>query len=144
MFNFIISSKDKYYIEELLFSILFEYRIHWWFLPLSMDMFIQLCPTLCDPMDYSLPGSSVYGIFQARILEWFAISLSRGSSQSRDWTQVSCTAGRLYHLSHQGSPRLFTTSNYLFLWKINSSVLSFLHSPTLTSIHDHWKNYSLD
>ena len=42
---------------------------------------LQLCPTLCDPMDYSPPGSSVHGIFQARILEWVAISSSRGSSQ---------------------------------------------------------------
>ena len=40
----------------------------------------QSCPTLSDPMDYSLPGSSVYGIFQARILEWVAISFSRRSS----------------------------------------------------------------
>ena len=40
----------------------------------------QLCPTLCDPMDYNLPGSSVHGIFQARVLEWVAISISRGSS----------------------------------------------------------------
>ena len=39
-----------------------------------------LCPTLCDPMDYSLPGSSVHGIVHARILEWVAISFSRGSS----------------------------------------------------------------
>ena len=99
-------------------SYLFEYRIHWWFLPVSMDMFVQSCPTLCDPMDYSLPGSSVYGIFQARILEWVAISLSRGSSQSRDWTQVSCTAGRLYHLSHQGSPRLFTLPITSFCEKV--------------------------
>ena len=44
----------------------------------------QSCPTLCDPMDYSLPGSSVHGIFQARILEWVAISFSRRSSQPRD------------------------------------------------------------
>ena len=41
----------------------------------------QLCPTLCDPMDCRLPGSSVHGIFQARILEWTAISFPRGSSQ---------------------------------------------------------------
>ena len=41
---------------------------------------IQLCTTLCDPMDYSLPGSSIHGIFQARILEWVAISFSRTSS----------------------------------------------------------------
>ena len=40
----------------------------------------QLRPTLCDPMDYSPPGSSVHGIFQARILEWVAISSCRGSS----------------------------------------------------------------
>ena len=50
--------------------------------------------TLCDPMDFSLPGSSTHGIFQARVLEWAAISFSRGSSQHRDRTQVSCTAGR--------------------------------------------------
>ena len=47
------------------------------------------CPTLCDPMDCSLPGSSVHGISQARILEWFAISYSRGSSKLRDQTHVS-------------------------------------------------------
>ena len=54
----------------------------------------QSCPTLCDLMDFSLPGSSVHGIFQARVLEWVAISFSRGSSQLRDWTQVSHIAGR--------------------------------------------------
>ena len=49
----------------------------------------QSCLTLCDPMDYSLPGSSVHGIFQAIVLEWIAISFSRGSSQPRDRIQVS-------------------------------------------------------
>ena len=52
--------------------------------------------TLCDPMDYSLPGSCICGIFQARILEWDAISFSRKSSQPRDWTQVSCIVGRCF------------------------------------------------
>ena len=56
----------------------------------------QLCPTLCNPMDCSPPGSSVPEIFQARILEWVAISFSRGSSQPRDRTQASCTAGRFF------------------------------------------------
>ena len=56
----------------------------------------QSCPTLCDPVDCSLPGSSVHGIFQARILEWVAISFSRGSSRPRDRTLVSCTAGRRF------------------------------------------------
>ena len=53
----------------------------------------QSCPTLRDPMDCSLPGSSVHGIFQARILERFAIPFSRGSSQPKDQNQVSCIAG---------------------------------------------------
>ena len=58
----------------------------------------QSCPTLCDPMDCSLPGSSIQGILQARILEWVAISFSRGSSQPRDQTQVSCIGGRRFNL----------------------------------------------
>ena len=45
---------------------------------------LQLCPTLCDPMDCSLPGSSVHGILQARILEWVAVPSSRGPSRSRN------------------------------------------------------------
>ena len=52
------------------------------------------CIWLCEPMDCSPPGTSVYGILQAKILEWVAISFSRGSSWLRDWTQVSSTAGR--------------------------------------------------
>ena len=66
----------------------------------------QSCPILCDPVDYSPPGSSVHGVSQARILEWVAISFSRGFSEPRDTTRiswVSCIAGRfLYCLSHQG------------------------------------------
>ena len=49
----------------------------------------QSCPTLCDPMACSLPGSSIHGIFQARVLEWGAIAFSRGSSRPRDRSQVS-------------------------------------------------------
>ena len=51
----------------------------------------QLCPTLCDPMDYT-----IHGILQARILEWVAVSFSRGSFQPRDRTQVSHIAGRFF------------------------------------------------
>ena len=54
-------------------------------------------------MDCSLTGSSVHGIFQARILEWMAIPFSRESSQPRDRTQVSLIAGGFFHLSHQGN-----------------------------------------
>ena len=64
-------------------------------------MCVQSCLTLCDSMDCSLPGSSVHGILQARILEWVAISFSRGSSRPRDQTWVSGVSwvGRwiLYH-----------------------------------------------
>ena len=52
--------------------------------------------TFCDPMDCSLPGSSVHAILQVRILEWVAISFSRGSSWPRDQTWVSCIAGRFF------------------------------------------------
>ena len=63
----------------------------------------QSCLTLCDPTDCSPPGSFVHGILQARTLEWVAIPFSRGSSQRRDQTQVSCI-GRLFlhHPSHRG------------------------------------------
>ena len=53
--------------------------------------------SLCDPTDCSLPGSSVHGILQARVLEWVAMPFSKGSSQPRDQTQVSCFAGRFFY-----------------------------------------------
>ena len=229
----------------------------------------QLCPAVCDPMDYSPPGSSVHGISQARVLGWVAIFFFRGSSRPRDWICVFCIGRQILYAEPPGKPqiclsvqfssvqslshvRLFATpwiaacqaslpitnsqsslkltsiesmmpsshlcrpempSSYpllspspapnpsqhqgLFQWvnsshevgkvlefqlqhhsfqwtpradllqnglvgspcgprdsqessptpqfkSINSSALSFLHSPTLTSIHDHWKNHSLD
>ena len=54
------------------------------------------CVQLCNPVDYSLPSSSVHGIFQARELEWVAIAFSSLSSQPRDWTQVSLIAGKRF------------------------------------------------
>ena len=62
-------------------------------IPMCMCSVAQLCLTFCDPMDYSLPDSSIHEIFQARILEWVAISFSRGSSWPRDWTHISSIAG---------------------------------------------------
>ena len=58
----------------------------------------QSCLTLCDPVECSPSGSSVHGILQARILEWVAISYSRGSSHPRDRTQVSRIAGKHFNL----------------------------------------------
>ena len=69
---------------------------------------LQSCPTLFDTVDLGLPGSSVHGSLQARILEWVAMPSSRGSSPPRDRTHISyipCTDRRvLYHLHHLGSP----------------------------------------
>ena len=56
----------------------------------------QSCPTLCSPVDCSPTGSFVHRFLQAKILEWVAISSSKGSSQPRDQTQVSCIAGRFF------------------------------------------------
>ena len=64
----------------------------------------QLCPTLCDPMDCSPPGSSVHGISQARTLEWVAVSYSRISCRPRNQTLVACTGRQILYQSYQGSP----------------------------------------
>ena len=79
----------------------------------------QSCPTLWDSVDCSLPGPSVYGISQARILEWVAISFSRGSSWPRDQTRVSHFAGRLLS-EPPGSP---------------GSVVAFFKCISIISIH---------
>ena len=93
-------------------------------LKLSLCSITQTFPTLCDPIDHSLPGSSVHGISQTRILEWVAISFARVSSQPRDWNQVSCVSsiGRqiLYHYHHLGHPKLCQLGTFLlflfFFW----------------------------
>ena len=72
------------------------YNKHYTLLHQSESEVSQSCLTLCDPMDCRLPGSSIHGIFQARILKWVAISFSRGSSWPRDWTQISCITGRFF------------------------------------------------
>ena len=84
---------------------------------------IQLCLTLCGPLDCSLAGSSVRGILQASIVEWFAISFSRGSSWPRDQTCVSCVScicrWVLYQLSHQERYHFSDITN-IILWIIYS------------------------
>ena len=81
----------------------------------------QSCLTLCDPMNCSPPGSSVHGILQARILEWVAISSSRGSFRAKDWTHIHfCTAGRFFTTS-------ITWETWCLCWtllKANCSICS--------------------
>ena len=78
--------------------------VSWYYLQFCCYFVAQSCPTLCDPMDCNPSGSSVPGIFQARILEWVVISFSRGSSQPRNRTHISCIPGRFFTTSHPGSP----------------------------------------
>ena len=77
---------------------------------------LQSCPTLCNPMDCSLPGSFVHGILQARILEWVTMPSSRRSSWPRDQTHVSCIsciAGRFFTTEPLGKPIIYYTWVYL-------------------------------
>ena len=85
--------------------------------PVGMTFLIQSCcclvakscPTLCDPMDRSPPGSSVHGISQARILYWVAMPSSRGSSQPEDRTCISCTGRWFFTTEPLGKPNSFLT-----------------------------------
>ena len=82
--------------------------------PIRVCVCAQSCPTLCNPIDCSLPGPSVHGLFQARILEWVVISYSRGSSPPRDRTPISGTTcisrHILYHCATWEAPSLPRTS----------------------------------
>ena len=78
------------------------------------------CSTLCNPMDCSPLGSFVHGIFQARILEWIAISFSRGSSQPRDLTQICCIAGRLF--------TIWATREPMLIWNLKNNLFSISYS----------------
>ena len=93
---------------------------------------------LCSSMDCSLPGSSVHGILQARILEWVAISFTRGSSWPRDRTCVSCIGRQiLYHLSHLGElvqqfPKCASwTSSIGITWELVRNATSWTPLPGL-------------
>ena len=73
------------------------------------------CPSLCDPTDCSPSASSVHGIFQAKIMEWVAVSYSRESARPRDWIHVSCL-GRwiLYHCSTWAALVYLTSKSLCF------------------------------
>ena len=77
----------------------------------------------CNPMDCSPPGSSVYGILQARILEWVAISFSTASSWPRNWIQVCCVAGRFFTNCSLYYAILYRTLGHLWvlLYKVEAS-----------------------
>ena len=83
------------------------------------------CPTLCNPMVCSPPGSSIHGILQARILERVAMSFSRGSSWPRDGTQVSCIAGRFFTVwvTRRWAYKLFEAGSSVAAMSVRATVL---------------------
>ena len=101
----------------------------------------QSCPTLCDPVDCSPPGSSIHGILQARILECVAISFSRGSSQPRDRTQVSCIAGRCFNLWATREAPLYSIENYIQYPMISHSGKEYLKNNVYIYIYTHTHMY---
>ena len=102
--NYVYSLNKCSLFKELFWALsIDESEWNWWKWMKLMNMneideseVAQSYSTLCDPKDCSPPGSSTHGIFQTRTLEWVAISFSRGSSQPRNRTQVSCIAGRRF------------------------------------------------
>ena len=100
----------------------------------------QSCPTLCNPVNCSLPGFSIHGIFQAKVLKWVAISFSSGSSQPRDRTQVSHIVGRHFTIwatrevlpnhvlkVYRQNSVLLQTCNFLMWFKFSNCVYLFIY-----------------
>ena len=90
-------------------------NLHWLWSEVKWTEVTRLCLTLCDPMDCSLSGSSVHGIFQAGVLEWIAISFSRASSRPRNRTRVSRIAGRCFTIwaTREALHWLYYTNKYI-------------------------------
>ena len=84
----------------------------------------QSCPSLCDLMDCSPPGSSVHGIFQVRILEWVAISYSKGSSWSRNWTHVFFNSLPLCNLASPPVSALLQSKTQTTTRDVNEAILA--------------------
>ena len=106
----------------------------------------QLCPTLFEPLGCRQSGSSIHGLLQARIVKWVAAPFSRRSSQSRDWTQVSCIAGEFFTIwatreAHSMTKRyrnsLLSTNTHSFLLPKSQ----YLPMSTLPLIQKPWKYY---
>ena len=98
---------------------LYVRKLGWKFIVKWVSEVAQSRPTLCDPVDCSIPGFSIHGILQTKILEWVTISFSRGSSQPRDRTWVSCIAGRRFNLWATRKARKFIVGEQLMVSPIN-------------------------
>ena len=97
---------------------------------------LQSCPTHCDPVDCSLPESSVHGILQARILEWVAMPSSRGSSRPRDQIRISCCsclADGFFTTGPLGKPAIVL----YIITNLNISLLKWTSNYRHTQSHSH-------
>ena len=116
-----------------------------------MHVRAQSCPTLCDPVDCSLPRFSVHGILQARILEWVAIPFSTGSSRPRNWTRVSALLiksekrrKKIWDLQKK-EPKNLNDSQYSWKtlpMKSNTYSIKKMHSPLWETRADRWIHLS--
>ena len=111
---------------------------------LCMSTVTQSCPTLCNPVDYSLPGPSVHETFQAKILEWVAISYSKESSQLRDQTHVSCVScsGReIFFTTAPGSVISVKLQYILWFGNIESQSLFWIQCHVLRQLSRRQNNF---
>ena len=130
-FLFFLRPGDRAFFASILFPSLK------WYLVLKVKVLVtQSCPTLCNPVDCSLPGFSVHGILQGRILEWVAIFFSRLSSQPRDWTQASYIAGGFFTIwtIREAPWYLAYTQKTLSEYVNSTSNLSIIHTTHITQI----------
>ena len=96
----------------------------------------MLCLTLCDPIDYSPPDSSVHGISQTRILEWDAISFSRRSSRPRDRTCISCLAGGPFPTEPPRKPQMLLVQFSSVTQSCPTLCNPMNYSPPGSSVHE--------
>ena len=126
-------SSWKPFFKRLLNPKYFHHKSIFWLLLVRKkeNEVAQLCLTLCDPKECSLPGSSIHGIFQAKVLEWVAIAFSRGSSQPRDQTRVSHIAGSCFTFwATREAPLLVSHSSISFTFPFGKTLDSSI-SPNL-------------
>ena len=111
-FHFQVSNIGRPHPQSLIYN--FIVRVYLSICCCLLTKWVMLCSTLCDPIDCSLPGSSVHWISQAKILEWFAISFSRASSPPRDWSYIPCI-GRwiLYYWATWEAPFTYSVCQQL-------------------------------
>ena len=108
--------------------------LHYWFCCCSVA---KLYPILHNPLDYSLPGSCVHGILQARILKQVAIPFFRASSQPRDWKGISCIACRFFTVKPPGKPEICSNLCPLSQWCYLTISSSAARSPFAFNLTQH-------